>query len=125
MIKKYKISSAELYTSLTVEIDHELLTVDKLHEVNNFWSSAQDMLNERGGNVLFAVLDRLFTRVMHIQICHGWRVDGLIKCFDYNLRDWDGDTEGLPKMDGSEGIKIIDVENLDFEDFGFDIEEVT
>lgn len=125
MKKTYKISSDDLSSSLTVEIDHDLLTDAGLHEINNFWSSAKQLLRDHDGNVLHAVLDRLFTAIIRIQMSEGFTVDGLIQFFDYSNRDWRGDTEGWPKMDGTEGIKIIETDDLDLSDFSLDFYEVS
>lgn len=124
MKKTYTAHCHDLGASITVEIDHAILTDDKLHEINNFWISAAVKLADRSGNVTHAVLDRVLRKVMWIQIVEDWTLEALIRQFDYELRDWSGDTEGFPKMDGTEGIRIIQVEDPDFDDYGIEIEEV-
>lgn len=59
-VKKYTVDY-DWKAELTVEIDHDVMTDEKLHEINNFWSNADYRL-ERQGSVLNAVLVMLAKR---------------------------------------------------------------
>ncbi|CTT58870.1 putative single-stranded DNA binding protein of prophage [Escherichia coli] len=53
-IKKY-IIDYDWKASIEIEIDHDFMTEEKLHQINNFWSDSEYRLNKHG-SVLNAVL---------------------------------------------------------------------
>ena len=53
-IKKY-IIDYDWKASIEIEIDHDVMTEEKLHQINNFWSDSEYRLNKHG-SVLNAVL---------------------------------------------------------------------
>ncbi|AMH01850.1 DUF2528 domain-containing protein [Serratia liquefaciens] len=102
-IKRYEIEY-DWKGSLTVEIDHEVMTDEKLHEINDFWSSNTYRISKQG-SVLNAVLAMLAQQAFLIQISNDYNTYGVVSAFSWT--DGEGQ-EGWPPMDGSEGIKIID-----------------
>lgn len=112
-IKRYEIDY-DWKASVTVDIDHDIVTEASLHELNNFWSDAERIIKRHDG-VLNVVLKRLAREIIDIQFTYGYTISGLIDKFDW---DKGNGREGWPPMDGSQGIKIIDTEDLeiDYED---------
>jgi hypothetical protein len=45
-VKKYTVDY-DWKAELTAEIDHDVMTDEKLHEINNFWSNADYRLSAR------------------------------------------------------------------------------
>lgn len=117
-IKRYEIDY-DWKANVTIEIDHDIVTDEALHELNNFWSSA-DWRIQRAGSVLNAVLKMLAREIMVIQFSAGYTTEYLIKQFDW---DSGNGQEGWPPMDGSQGIKIINTEDLDIDYDDMSIEE--
>ncbi|NCG55251.1 DUF2528 family protein [Serratia fonticola] len=101
---------------LIVEIDHDIVTEKELHEINNFWSDSQDRLMDADGNVLHAVLKMLGQRCWPLLIAN-WTMSGssLSKAFD---------EEGWPPMDGSCGFRIIDCDELEFDESDITVSEI-
>ena len=109
-IKTYEIDY-DFKASVTIEIDHDIITEDCLHELNNFWTNAKWRVKKHDG-VLYAVLKMLAREIIYIQFTAGYTIDGLIKQFDW---DSGNGQEGWPPMDGSHGIKIIDTDDLEID----------
>lgn len=109
-IKVYKIDY-DLKASVTIEIDHDIVTETGLHELNGFWTNANWRV-KRDGGVLNAVLKMLAREIIYMQFTAGYTIDYLIEQFDW---DSGNGQEGWPPMDGSHGIKIIDTEDLELE----------
>ena len=65
-IKKY-IIDYDWKASIEIEIDHDLMTEEKLHQINNFWSDSEYRLNKHG-SVLNAVLIMLAQHALLIAI---------------------------------------------------------
>lgn len=113
-------SNVKIYTidydwkaELTVEVDHDIVTDKELREINEFWSGHEHREEEHG--LLNAVLIMLAKHVMPMVYELGYNTRGAVSLFD-----WDGGNgqEGWPPMDGSQGIKItnIDVDGVFDED---------
>lgn len=99
---------------MSVEIDHAMLTEDKLLEINRFWTGAEDRLAE-SGSAVNAVLKLLFLNVQQMagESRFGVSVSSVIQEFaskDARGNPKDGQ-EGWPEMDGSYGIRIVDCWN--------------
>ncbi|HFO6377389.1 TPA: DUF2528 family protein, partial [Escherichia coli] len=92
--------------SIEIEIDHDVMTEEKLHQINNFWSDSEYRLNKHG-SVLNAVLIMLAQHALLIAISSDLNAYGVVCEFDWN--DGNGQ-EGWPPMDGSEGIRITDID---------------
>ncbi|EGY1537514.1 DUF2528 family protein [Salmonella enterica] len=120
-IKRYEITwnAHEDMPVLTVEIDHSICTEKLLHQINNFFINAEERLLENDSDITATVLNMLAVFCLTEQIYHGWNVEGLIDLFK------DGNVEGWPPMDGSEGIKILacDVPGVNYDDM--EVEEVS
>jgi hypothetical protein len=95
---------------MVVTIDHSILTDEKLHEINNFWSGAQERLRAARGNICKAVLTML--------ALHAFRMT--ITDLDPEGRLRRGEEEGWPPLDGSYGIQLL---SLDY--FELDEDELT
>lgn len=120
MKKRYYISHVN-DGAIEVEIDHDIMTEEKLHEINNFWTSADFRLACCKGNVLHAVLKNLAADVITENVSYTLNLTGVIRRFDY--QDGQG-VEGWPKMDGSDGITITNIETPSFDDDDMTVEEV-
>ena len=103
-IKKY-IIDYDWKASIEIEIDHDVMTEEKLHQINNFWSDSEYRLDKHG-SVLNAVLIMLAQHALLIAISSDLNAYGVVCEFDWN--DGNGQ-EGWPPMDGSEGIRITDI----------------
>lgn len=135
-IKRYTVSEQFGDDKVTLEVDHNLLTVEVATMINEFWSNADDRLQEESGDVVRAVI-RSFGQVMiNIMLMQGgaefsertrspmgdqnpgplWTADV------HNEEGWGGTGDGNPF--GWCGIRCIAacVSSLDFDDL--QIEEV-
>lgn len=112
MKKTYTINYEDK-AELTVEIDHSIMTEENLEEINSFWSNDKYRITECG-STLNAVLIMLAQEVFSFE-------NPLLAFTEYAIRrfDWDQDhgIEGWPKMDGSYGIKILDIDSDIFGDY--------
>lgn len=110
-IKRYSIEApfSEDF-EVVVEINHDLMTDELLHQINNFWMEADDRLDEHDGNVLHAVLGILYRRVWWSLAEMGGdaHIDHMVEYFSKNLEGW-------PVMDGSYGIKFISYDSIEFD----------
>ncbi|EGP2156299.1 DUF2528 family protein [Salmonella enterica subsp. enterica serovar Java] len=120
-VKRYEITwnAHEDAPVLTVEIDHDICTDGVLCNINTFFINAADRLRDSDGDITSTVLKMLAVFCFTEQTYQGWNAEGLIDLFK------DGNVEGWPPMDGSEGIKILacDVPGVNYDDM--DVEEVS
>lgn len=104
-IKRYEITwnAHEDAPVLTVEIDHSICTDASLHQINNFFINAEDRYLDSDCDITATVLKMLAATCFTEQTgpTGDWNTQGLIALFE------DGNMEGWPPMDGSEGIKIL------------------
>ncbi|EJG5923812.1 DUF2528 family protein [Salmonella enterica] len=104
-VKRYEITwnAHDDMPVLTVEIDPAVCKIETLENINNFFINAQERLNEADGDVITTVLKMLAAACFTEQTgpTGDWNAQGLIALFE------DGNMEGWPPMDGSEGIKIL------------------
>ncbi len=135
-IKRYTVSEQFSDDKVTLEVNHELLTVEMATMINEFWSSSDDRLDEENGDVVRTVI-RLFGQVMiNTMLTQGgaefsertgnpitgenpgpfWTADV------HNEEGWGGTEDGNPF--GRCGIRCIAacVETLDFD--SLQVEEV-
>ena len=99
-------------------VDHEKLKDADLHTINQFFSGDERRLKIYDNNVLYAVLSIIASTVLYesaSSICNS--VEGMIKSFDWDSPD--GGQEGLPKIDGSTGIKLHDFDVVEFDSDDF------
>lgn len=97
-----------------VEVDHAIMTDKILHEINNFWSEAESRLDDNDGDICVSVLKMLASVCMSEILQNQYTVEGIINQFDWDATFGQRGIEGWPKMDGSAGIKIVDVEEVCF-----------
>lgn len=115
-VKRYEITwnAHDDMPVLTVEIDPAVCTIETLENINNFFINAQDRLDEADGDVIATFLKMLAATCFTEQTgpTGDWNTQGLIALFE------DGNMEGWPPMDGSEGIKILgcDVPGVCYDD---------
>ncbi|EHF4788497.1 DUF2528 family protein [Salmonella enterica] len=117
-VKRYEITwcAHEDAPVLTVEIDHSICTDGSLHQINNFFVSAEDRYLSSDCDITATVLKMLAVSCFTEQSYQGWNTEGLIDLFK------DGNVEGWPPMDGREGIKILacDVPGVNYDDMEVD-----
>lgn len=109
-IKKYKVTY-DHQIDMIVEIDHSIMTDEKLHEINNFWGDSSYRFAESNRNITETVLKMLAK-----------------EAFAETIKSWDPIkaievAEGWPaSMDGSFGIKIIKIDEVVFETDDLEVE---
>jgi hypothetical protein len=109
MKKHYLVQYAWMY-DMSVTIDHSIMTDEKLHEMNNFWSGAEERLRDAGGDVTKAVLKMLGLRAFIMTVTDLDPVGMFCR----------GEVEGWYPMDGSHGMWLT---HLDY--FELDDDEIT
>lgn len=91
-----------------VEIDDRPETLDVLHEINNFCGPHVARASiDRHGSVLKAVLAQLCVKAMDLSV----REFSVIAAFNEGSGQ-----EGWPRLDGSEGIRLVSVEDFYFDE---------
>lgn len=124
-IKQYKIDYYSGEAEICVEVDHDKVTEETLHEINHFWSDAESRLVEADNNILQAVLVYLGQVLLWKQVQSSFGVTGLIKSFDWDDRfSYDSRFEGWPKMDGSMGFKLVSIIPYVFYEGDFEVSEI-
>ncbi|EJI5073113.1 DUF2528 family protein [Salmonella enterica] len=105
----------------TVEIDHSICTDKSLHQINNFFINAEDRYLDNDCNITVTVLKMLAAMCFTEQTgpTGDWNTQGLIALFE------DGNMEGWPPMDGSEGIKILGCDSTGVCYDDMEVEEVS
>lgn len=124
-IKRYEINHDDTDFYMEVEIDHDKFTEQAQNEINEFWSGADDRLGEENGNLLHAVLKLLAHTVMCLQVEYRYNTSGIVRAFDWDAEFGPRGQEGWPKMDGSDGIKIVHVGEVEFAPSDMDVREVS
>jgi hypothetical protein len=91
------------YGTVDVEIDRDLATDAILHEMNNFWANGESQLKEASGDVLLAVMKRLYSAMVYsCQATDIYSPDYMIQYFKQK--------DGWYPLDGSYGIKLIAID---------------
>jgi len=111
MKKKYEVEHAGV--SMIVEIDHSVLSDERLHEFNDFWTNPKNRLSDSNGDITETVLRLLMKDVYLIQAKNNYTTEGVVEEFNW---DKNRGIEGWVMMDGSNGIKIISVDEFEFDD---------
>lgn len=112
-IKRYTLTYASQF-DVVVEIDDTICTDELLHEINNFWSSADDRLDDADGDITKAVLKMLAL------FCLRLSSDKFVE--SYLTKEHN--EEGWPVLDGSYGIKLISVDDFTFDDDEIEVAKV-
>lgn len=118
-IKRYKIEWSDI-AEVVVDVDHDIMTEEELRGINEFWMSAK-WREEHHGGVLNAVLSMLAATVIRIQFENDYYIKDLVKQFDWEAGRG---VEGWPPVDGSHGIKIIDVTDIQFDSDDMNVSEI-
>ncbi|EAM6083122.1 DUF2528 family protein [Salmonella enterica subsp. enterica] len=122
-VKRYEITwnAHEDTPVLTVEIDHSICTDKLLHQINNFFINAEDRYLNCDYDITATVLKMLAAVCFSEQAgpTGDWNTYGLICQFE------DGNYEGWPPMDGSEGIKILGCDSPGVRYDDMEVEEVS
>ncbi|EAP7663001.1 DUF2528 family protein [Salmonella enterica] len=122
-VKRYEITwnAHEDTPVLTVEIDHSICTDKLLHQINNFFINAEDRYLNCDCDITATVLKMLAAICFSEQAgpTGDWNTYGLICQFE------DGNYEGWPPMDGSEGIKILGCDSPGVRYDDMEVEEVS
>jgi hypothetical protein len=111
-IKRYTVSYSWTY-DMVVDVDHAVMTDEKLHEINNFWSNADWRLQRARGDVLKAVLRMLALTAFRMTITD----------LDPEGRLREGTEEGWPPLDGSHGITLVSLDYFELDDDEISIKE--
>lgn len=101
-MKTYTVTSQENdLAEIVVKIDEQRFgTTEMLHEINNFFGSAEYRLSEAGGDIAKAVVTMLASRVWHRDF-DTWSVLDHFRT---------GQEEGWPPLDDSYGIELVSYE---------------
>jgi hypothetical protein len=110
-VKRYRIESFDGDFIVIAELDDTIITEAHLADINRFWGGAELRLLEARGDITVAVLKLLSRALWWAQAHYGNRnLDGLLDLFARS------EIEGWPPMDGTHGIKLIAVDEVDAPD---------
>jgi hypothetical protein len=113
-VKKFKLSHLWAMWEAEVEID-EKKAAPAIKEMVEFWTGWEGRLEDNNGNYLETFLIQFAREIFIFQAEHSYNLGGVIEAF--------ASREGWAKMDGSQGIKILSVDSLDFDYSDFSFEE--
>jgi hypothetical protein len=119
--QKFKIEHDLLCWEAQIEIDFDFPDVMKeIKEMVEFWSNWEDRLEDNGDDYVETFLKQLGLKLLGMRNEYG-SLQNVIEQFN-----WDGvhGEEGYCPMDGSKGIKIIDLDRLEFDYDDFDISSI-
>lgn len=110
--RNYRLTFMGLF-EVFVEVDHAVLTEEKLREHMNFWTEGESLINGYG-TPLKAFLTLLCRRIMKQSV------------LSLNVKDEfnSGCIEGYPPLDGTHGLTLITYDDFEF-DGDVDIDEET
>ncbi|CNI46382.1 DUF2528 family protein [Yersinia pekkanenii] len=109
---------------IDVEIDHDVMTDENLHGINNFFYGAEERLRD-SGLVLHAVLKMLAETCLRLQVEYSYNTHGMISLFDWDDATLNGGIEGWPCMNGSEGIRLVGVDSVSFDYSDMSVKNLT
>ncbi|WP_228022208.1 MULTISPECIES: DUF2528 family protein [unclassified Pseudomonas] len=55
-LKKHTLMDSWKDWSITLEVDHDILTIERATEINEFWTSAEERLSDEDGDVVMVVI---------------------------------------------------------------------
>lgn len=70
-IKRYTVSESWKDYTVTLEVDHSILTPERAKELNDFWSGAQEFEDAENGNVVRAVIRLAGSTLINIMLTQG------------------------------------------------------
>jgi hypothetical protein len=104
---RYTLTYDDTYTDVVVDVKDpasaEMIALCAL--INNFWSGADERMSEADGDVVQAVLMMLCRCALAEEIRSNF---GAV--YEFTMLG----VEGWPKLDGSDGIRLVNVEPMDF-----------
>lgn len=116
--KTFDVEHEPTQGAIKVEIDFDYVfdfggkqtsMIDALKMMNEFFTDSESRLEDADGDVVIAYLKMLCHKCIGMSIEHYKNCQGIIRLFN------DGE-EGYSKIDGSQGIKLIDLETPNFGD---------
>ena len=128
MIRKYKVQHADYYWECSLEIDEDFVieslsepekpytTKDAIKDMVEFWGDWKYKLRQNGGDYTKTFIKQLAISALYDVIGESHNLLGVLGYFE--------ESEGWFAMDGSNGIKILFVDDFDFYGDDFRIEEV-
>jgi hypothetical protein len=128
MLKVYNINHPLTSWSCSVEINEEFIiqtlsepyapysTLRMMEEMVLFWMGGKSRLKANNDNITKTYLQQLGREIFIILTGQDLNVYGVISEFD--------NKEGWSKLDGSFGIKLLDVDDVDVAHDEFEIEEL-
>jgi hypothetical protein len=128
MLKVYKIENYANNWTCTVELNEDFVimelsapdnpvnTLKIIEQVIRFWTGAQKRIEQNEGNISKTFLQQLGREIFLLKLRDNFTTKNLIDKF-LELEGW------IP-MDGSYGIKITDVDEIEIYHTDFEIERV-
>lgn len=123
MKKRYKIENNLLSWTAEVEIDEDFVienqpytTKDIIIDMVEFWSNYEYRLELNDGDYIKTFLQNLAREILYIITEYNYNISGVISEFK--------NREGWCVMDGSKGIKIISIDDFEFELDNFEVEKI-
>jgi hypothetical protein len=114
--KRYKLMAGWAgEISVTVEVDHDVLTPEVAKEINDFWTSAEEVLAAANDDIVLAAVRRAAPYLIGA-VLEGSNLRGAQAELD--------EAEGWPAK-GAHGITIVDFEVPDMGSIDLEMEEVT
>ncbi|MEP2447560.1 MAG: DUF2528 family protein [Balneola sp.] len=115
-MKTYTLRHDDTYWECKIEID--LKKAEKpIREMVDFWGGSEERLQDNDGSYLHTFLKQIANEIHRIVHSTNYNTYGVIQIFASPNK------EGWTLMDGSSGIKIIDVDDPYFTDDQFNIIE--
>lgn len=116
-LKKYTLVDSWKDWSITLEVDHDILTKERATEINEFWTSAEERLSDEDGDVVMAVIKMAAKHLVYAflemggGVCFDERAAGHWTCDNLHYDEgWGGTVKG--SAFGWCGIRL---ENADIE----------
>lgn len=116
-MKKFKVQHRDTLWECEIEIDTENVdTIIAIKDMVDFWVGAKDRLENNDGDYIKTFVQQLAREIFYIIAEHDYNLYGVVKEFE--------NREGWCTMEGSYGIKITNVDDLEFKHYEFEVEEV-
>ncbi|MEQ9309711.1 MAG: DUF2528 family protein [Balneolaceae bacterium] len=112
----YRIEHDDTYWECTVQIDHEKAD-PAIKEMVEFWLGWEDLLDENDGDYTKTFLQNLAYLVLVLVIGKNYNLFGVTEEFK--------DLEGWVPLDGSFGIKLLQVESNPIDEDQFTVINIT
>lgn len=70
-IKRYTVTESWKDYSVTLEVDHSILTPERAEELNDYWAGAQEFKDAENGDVVRAVIRLAGSTLINIMLTQG------------------------------------------------------